>query len=56
MSKNVIGLMSGTSVDGIDAALVKVADKENKINVELIDFISIPYAKEFKNKIFNTLK
>ncbi len=52
MSKNVIGLMSGTSVDGIDAALVKVADKENKIEVELIDFVSIPYAKEFKKKIF----
>jgi len=51
MSKKVIALMSGTSVDGIDAALVDISEAENNLEVELLDFISLPYEREFKNKI-----
>lgn len=51
MSKKVIALMSGTSVDGIDAALVNISEKNRELAVELLEFISLAYAKEFKNKI-----
>lgn len=52
MSKNIIGLMSGTSVDGIDAALVNIDELDDGISVKIIDFISLPYQKSFKEKIF----
>ena len=47
-----IGLMSGTSVDGVDVALVEIKEND-KFN--LIDFISVPYDKEFKEKIKRNL-
>lgn len=47
-----IGIMSGTSLDGVDAALVEI--KEND-KFSLIDFVSIPYEKEFKEKIKRNL-
>ncbi len=43
-----IGLMSGTSIDAVDAALIKT-DGENII--ENIDFISVPYSDEDKKAI-----
>lgn len=52
MTKNIIGLMSGTSVDGVDAALVKINEAENGLSVKVIDFVSLPYQKAFKDKIF----
>jgi len=52
MSKNVIGLMSGTSVDGIDAALVNIEEQNDGLSVKIVDFISLPYQKIFKEKIF----
>ncbi|MDY6896186.1 MAG: anhydro-N-acetylmuramic acid kinase, partial [Thermotogota bacterium] len=37
----VIGLMSGTSVDGIDAALVEITEQgEQKLNVKVVNFIN----------------
>ena len=47
-----IGIMSGTSLDGVDAALVEI-NKIDKFN--LVDFVSIPYEKEFKEKIKRNL-
>ena len=49
-AKNVIGLMSGTSLDGIDAALVRV-NEDTKLEVELIEFISKPYSSQLKDMI-----
>ncbi len=46
-----IGLMSGTSLDGVDAALVEI----KKEKVKLIDFITYPYSQEFKKKIMRNL-
>ncbi|WP_434642204.1 anhydro-N-acetylmuramic acid kinase [Thermoanaerobacterium thermosaccharolyticum] len=48
----VIGLMSGTSVDGIDAALVKIKRKGFNTNVELIEFENFQYTNDIRNKIF----
>ena len=46
-----IGLMSGTSLDGVDAALVEIIN--GKFN--LLKFVTLPYEKEFKNKIMRNL-
>lgn len=46
-----IGLMSGTSLDGVDAALVLI---ENDV-FKLVDFITLPYTIEFRNKLKRNL-
>ena len=45
-----IGLMSGTSCDGIDASIIK-SDGENEVN--FIGNHFVPYEKELKTKIRN---
>lgn len=54
MNKDIlcIGLMSGTSLDGCDAALVSITTDEKYI---LKDFITLPYKEEFRNKIRRNL-
>jgi len=47
MSQLFIGLMSGTSVDGIDAALVKFEHD----NIKLIDFLYTPFSDTLKKDI-----
>lgn len=47
-----IGLMSGTSLDGVDAALVEIKDGKS---FELLKYILLPYKKEFRNKIMKNL-
>ena len=42
-----IGMMSGTSLDGIDVALVEISDKkEASIRVSLLDFVTHPYQEK----------
>ncbi|MDK2793637.1 MAG: anhydro-N-acetylmuramic acid kinase [Caldanaerobacter sp.] len=48
----VVGLMSGTSADGIDAALVKVKGRGLDTKVELLEFEKFPYEEEVQKKIF----
>ncbi len=45
-----IGLMSGTSLDGVDVALVKIANKKRP-TFEMVGFGSVPYSEELKLKI-----
>jgi anhydro-N-acetylmuramic acid kinase len=47
----VIGLMSGTSVDGIDAALVNISGTDLDIEVELIAGATTPYPSKVREKI-----
>jgi anhydro-N-acetylmuramic acid kinase len=47
----VIGLMSGTSVDGIDAALVDIQGEPERLRIELLGFATYPYAAELRAKI-----
>ena len=46
-----IGLMSGTSADGVDAALVDISDRGGKIKVRLISFITRPYPEKLRRRL-----
>ncbi|MBQ8292877.1 MAG: anhydro-N-acetylmuramic acid kinase [Bacilli bacterium] len=45
-----VGLMSGTSLDGVDAALVKINNKKNP-TFEMVEFESISYPESLKQKV-----
>jgi len=46
-----IGLMSGTSLDGVDAILVEIENNKYK----QLKFITLPYEEEFKKRILKNL-
>ncbi|MEH2464843.1 anhydro-N-acetylmuramic acid kinase [Nostoc sp.] len=47
----VIGLISGTSVDGIDTALVEISGTELDIKIELLAGATYPYPAELRERI-----
>ncbi|WEK19510.1 MAG: anhydro-N-acetylmuramic acid kinase [Candidatus Pedobacter colombiensis] len=47
----IIGLMSGTSMDGLDIALCGVTGSGTETRVRLIEFKTMPYSNEFKAEI-----
>ncbi|WP_221565381.1 anhydro-N-acetylmuramic acid kinase [Alkalihalobacillus sp. TS-13] len=49
--KLAVGLMSGTSLDGIDAALVEMTGFGSRTKVRLIDFESTPYSVEERRQL-----
>ncbi len=49
----IIGLMSGTSVDGIDAALTEVTGKGYAVSAELIKGVVHPYAEDVRSRILS---
>ena len=51
-SRNVIGLMSGTSCDGIDACLVKITGNGLSTKVDIIGFETYPYENKIRELIF----
>ncbi|PCI01452.1 MAG: anhydro-N-acetylmuramic acid kinase [Flavobacteriaceae bacterium] len=51
-STYIIGVMSGTSLDGIDLAYVKI-NEENSYDFEIIHATTIPYSKEWQQKLKN---
>jgi anhydro-N-acetylmuramic acid kinase len=50
----VVGLMSGSSGDGVDAALVRIEGCCESAKAELVEFSSVPYDAEQKEQIFRT--
>lgn len=52
-TKKVIGLMSGTSVDGVDAALVEIQNNGLDTCVELIAFHTHAFGSEVRGRIFD---
>lgn len=47
----VIGLMSGTSVDGIDAVLVEITGTQTDLKIELLNGFTYPYSTEVRSHI-----
>lgn len=51
-----IGVMSGTSLDGVDVALVKIENDVEHMQVELLDFITYPMPQDTKERIRKACK
>ena len=49
----IVGLMAGTSVDGIDAALVEVAGTGSTLSAQLRHFVTVPFPTEIRKRILN---
>ena len=49
--KKVIGLLSGTSVDAIDAVLITITDSGLKTRIKVLDFISLPIEESLRKFI-----
>lgn len=49
--KLVVGLMSGTSLDGIDAAIVRIAGAGVGSKAELVAFSALPYEDELRERL-----
>lgn len=50
-SRLIVGLMSGTSMDGLDVALCKISGRGLKTEFELLKFETVSYATDIKEKI-----
>ncbi len=49
--KTGIGLMSGTSLDGLDIAICRFRGSGLKTNFKLLNFVTVPYTTVFKKEI-----
>jgi anhydro-N-acetylmuramic acid kinase len=50
-SRLIIGLMSGTSLDGLDIALCKISGHGLDTKLRLLRFTTVPYSKGFKDRV-----
>src|SRR5437870_1327690 len=48
-----VGLMSGTSMDGIDAALVRLAGPPDELRVRLLAFVTVPYPSRLRQQLLD---
>ncbi|HEY3258446.1 MAG TPA: anhydro-N-acetylmuramic acid kinase [Gemmatimonadaceae bacterium] len=51
----VIGLMSGTSLDGISAAVVRFTDQDGGVHADLVGFTSRAYTREERHRLARAL-
>jgi anhydro-N-acetylmuramic acid kinase len=50
-TRKIIGLMSGTSLDGLDIALCAISGAGDNSAVKILEFETIPYSEEIKTEI-----
>ena len=50
-SRRIIGLMSGTSLDGLDVALCNISGSGGNTVLELEHFVTVPYEDSFREEI-----
>jgi anhydro-N-acetylmuramic acid kinase len=50
-SRLAVGLMSGTSLDGVDAALVRISGPPEKPAVRLLSFVTVPYPAPLRRRL-----
>ena len=50
-SRNIIGLMSGTSLDGLDIALCNIYGNGRDMQLQLKNFTTVPYDDKFKKEV-----
>jgi anhydro-N-acetylmuramic acid kinase len=50
-TRHIIGLMSGTSLDGLDVALCAFTGSGQQTRVKVLHFETMPYEEEFKDEI-----
>lgn len=51
-SRTIVGLMSGTSVDGIDAAVVEVRGSGTRAAVEVLSFSCLEFEEDLRRRLF----
>lgn len=49
--RTILGLMSGTSLDGLDLALCHIKGHGKQTRVDLLSFVTLPYPAEYQKKI-----
>lgn len=52
-SRLILGLMSGTSLDGLDIALCRVSHSGQETKLDLLQFTTLPYNATFKNELLS---
>jgi anhydro-N-acetylmuramic acid kinase len=50
-----VGLMSGTSLDGIDAALVRIRPQGESYRIDLLNFVTVPIAEPLLKRLHGAL-
>lgn len=50
--KRIVGLMSGTSADGVTAALVQVSGVDEMTRVKVLDWATYPYGHRLRRELF----
>jgi anhydro-N-acetylmuramic acid kinase len=50
-SRKILGLMSGTSLDGLDMALCEISGHGKETQLTLLEFETYGYSEVFKNEV-----